>query len=285
MTSKLSAMTIPSVNILGVPVSRVTMEFAVQAIDQFLIDGNQHLVTTPNPEMIVAAQHDAEFMQVLNQADLATPDGTGILWAAWFLQKKRTMPTLTGVLSLLAFPLHPHPYPLSRRVTGVDLVTELARHFEDASVSLFLLGSAEGVAAEAKQKLLQKFPHLTIAGTYSGSPTDTHAIELINEAKPDILLVAFGNGKQEKWIWQNLKIMPSIKVAIGVGGTFDFLAGRAKRAPHWVRLMRIEWLWRLITEPRRFRRIITATVTFPKLVMRQHNGETVRANNRNTIRK
>jgi N-acetylglucosaminyldiphosphoundecaprenol N-acetyl-beta-D-mannosaminyltransferase len=300
------------------------MDGALDAIRQMLVDGRQHFVATPNPEMIVEAVRDSEFKDVLNRADLAIPDGTGLLWAARFLNTQTKRPRLFGYLSLLSLIFFP-PYckkPLPERVSGIDLVTKLAEQHAGApvkqhlsqnskddsqdaqtlshvtnplqtrlcaerpglcsnwqvqfgrSVTWFLLGAAEGVAEKAKEELQKKHHDLDIVGTYSGTPHDHKAIELINNTQPNLLLVAFGHGKQEKWIIDNLSKIPSVKVAIGVGGTLDFLAGNVSRAPQWMRTLKLEWLWRLCMEPRRIKRIWTATVTFPRMIIRAKTEKT-----------
>lgn len=201
---------------------------------------------TPNPEMLVAALRDPAFQALLNQTALNVPDGAGLLWAA-----RRTGGLLPG------------------RVTGIDLLSSLLLRADLPSV--FLLGAAPGVAEKAAQVLSTKNPALRIAGTFSGSPRleEEHGIVArINASGAGILFVAYGAPAQDFWIHRNLRNMPSVHVAMGIGGAFDFLAGTRKRAPAWFQSLGIEWLWRLIVEPRRIRRIITAVIVFPYLVIR-----------------
>lgn len=231
------------------------MEQAMAATKELLHDGKQHLVTTPNPEMIVAAQQSAVFMNVLNQADLALPDGRGLLWAAKYLG--------AGLLP--------------ERVSGVDYVTKLAAKHNGKPHTWFLLGAAPGVADAAREKLIAQFPELQIVGTYAGNPDDTTSIAKINASGADVLLVAYGHDKQESWIAAHLVDIPSVKLAMGVGGTFDFIAGKAKRAPQWMRSIGLEWLWRLILQPSRIKRIYTAVVVFPMMVRKERSSHVARS--------
>jgi len=173
-------------------------------------------------------------------------DGIGLIHAAKFLGKK----------------LH--------RITGVDLVGFLAELAEQKKYPIYLLGGAEQTAQKTAVVLKETFPQINIVGAESGglvSPdcktvSDQNIIEKINKAKPKILLVAFGQVKQEKWIFSNLDKLSSVRLAIGVGGTFDYICGNVKRAPLNFRNFGLEWLYRLLTQPKRFARIFKAIVTF-----------------------
>lgn len=234
------------------------------------------LVVTPNPEICMAAAADPEYKKLLNEADLALPDGTGILWAAHYLKLPSTGAVnakLQRWISLLWGFLRPGSIRdiIPERITGVDMTLELCRRAEREKWSVFLLGAAEGVAEQAAAKLQEKYPKLKIAGTYSGSPRpeDERAIHFeVKKGTPDILLVAYGAPAQERWLRRNLKYLPSVKCAMGVGGTLDFLAGRRARAPKWLQNLGLEWVWRLCHEPGRWRRIWTAVVKFPQTVER-----------------
>lgn len=236
-----------SVTILGIRVDSVSWLEALARIDQMVKADCCHQVVTINPEFVVRAQKDLAFRKILNQASLALPDGAGILWAAK-RQKVR----------------------IGQRVTGADLIIKLAQL---QKYSLYLLGGAPGVAAAAGNQLMRRYPKLKIVGATDGGKIiatnfsrQRRLIEAVNLKKPDILLVGLGAPKQDKFIarWQrHLKC----KVAMGVGGSFDYLIGQPKRAPGWMRKLNLEWLWRLIKEPRRFKRIITAVIIFPLLVL------------------
>src|SRR5207302_248944 len=194
-------------------------------------------VATVNPEFIMEARHNRAFRDLLNHADLATPDGVGIIVAA----------RLLGT-------------PVKGRATGVAIVDRLAGLSAREGYSLFLLGAAPGIADEAAQELARRHPGVRIAGTYAGSPAahDWPGIsERLNAAQPDVLLVAYGAPRQDLWIREHRDALPgSVKVAMGVGGVFDYLSGSVPLAPAMWRRLGLEWLYRLIRQPWRWRRIL-----------------------------
>ncbi|MDZ4717170.1 MAG: WecB/TagA/CpsF family glycosyltransferase [Roseiflexaceae bacterium] len=227
--------------ILNVRIDDVTEDEAITQIAAFVEAGGPHQVVTINPEFVIEASRNPAFAQVLAAADLATPDGFGLMLVA----------RMRGS-------------PLRERVTGVALTKRIAAQAARNGWRIFLLGAAAGVAERAAQILQETNPGLIIAGCYSGSPRpeEEHAIRvLLAEAKADILLVAYGHPKQDLWIARNQPLL-RIPVAIGVGGTFDYLAGIAPLAPLWMRRIGIEWLYRLIRQPQRWRRIIDAVPLF-----------------------
>lgn len=233
--------------LLGVPLDPVTEESAVDRILAFLASPAQHHVMTPNAEMLVEAQCNQAFHQLLQRTSLNLPDSVSLLWAA-----RRTGQHLPA------------------RVTGVDTVVRLCGVLGPEH-PVFLLGSAPGVAERAAAELSRRNPRLVIAGTYAGSPREEHVndvISRISAARPHLLLVAYGAPAQDLWIDRHLSALPSVRVAMGIGGTFDFLAGTVKRAPQLLRRLGLEWLWRLVREPWRWRRIVRATIVFPWLVVR-----------------
>ena len=231
------------VSILGVPIDAVTLSEASERIRVMITSGGQHHVLTPNPEMLVAARSNAAFRSVLQASSLNVPDGYGLILAS----------RLLGC-------------PLRERVSGIDLLTALCLRID---VPVFFLGAATGVAEQAAAALKAKNPALTVAGTYGGSPlssAEDDIVDRVNRSGANVLFVAYGAPKQDLWIARNLKRMPNILVAMGVGGSFDFLAGIRKRAPEFLRSFGLEWLWRLLQEPKRICRIFTATIVFPLLV-------------------
>jgi len=240
--------------ILGIPIDGVTEAEALERVRVFLREPRGHLVTTPNPEMLVLAQRNEKFRAVMRQADLAIPDGAGLILAA----------AARG-------------HRLPGRVTGADLTEKISELAARTGHSVFLLGAGEGIAVQAGHVLKDKYPKLKIAGASHGDKirrdqaghlqTQNETIEAINRAQPDILFVAYGHGVQEEWIADNLTRLPSVRVAMGIGGTFDFLAGQVRRAPKFMRKLGLEWLWRFFLQPWRFRRIWTAVVVFPYLVL------------------
>lgn len=151
---------------------------------------------------------------------------------------------------------------------GVDLIWALFAKF-GAEHSIFLFGAKDGVAQEMARNIFQKAPEAKIVGMINGYVSDEKAIDEINDRKPEILLVALGMPKQEKWIYDNLKKMPSVKLAIGVGGAFDFISGRVRRAPNFIQQIGMEWLWRLLSQPNQWRKTWRSVVIFSIMIFRE----------------
>lgn len=233
-----------SLEFLGVRVDDVTIDEAVDHISAYVAKRRPRQVATVNPEFVIAAMQQPDFKAVLNAADLCVPDGVGLKWGARLLGRQ-----------------------LRQRVPGVDLVWRLADVGAERGWRLFLLGGFDGVGRTTAERLVARHPALCIAGAYEGSPTDDAAVEHVRAARPDILLVAYGAPAQDVWIARH-KDELGVPVSMGVGGTFDFIAGRAKRAPAWLQWLGLEWLHRLVHEPWRWRRML-ALPRFAILVLRQ----------------
>jgi N-acetylglucosaminyldiphosphoundecaprenol N-acetyl-beta-D-mannosaminyltransferase len=175
------------------------------------------------------------------------------------------------LLSILFFPSRVRD-PLRERVTGTDLMSKIADASQGREWTLYFLGAGEGIADQAVENLSKVFPRAKIVGSFSGSPKpeeDEAIVRKINLAQPSLLFVAYGSPAQEQWIQRNLHRLPSVRVAIGVGGAFDFHAGTIRRAPRWAQKVGLEWFWRLVREPRRLGRIRNATMAFPQLIYRE----------------
>lgn len=222
------------VNILGVLIDNLTLGQTLEKLEGYLESARKHYIVTPNPEMVVMSQRDLEFQKILNVADIAIPDGFGLIWAA-------------KILGL----------DLSCRVAGTDLVEKVCQKSAAKGFSIFFLGAEKGVAERAKKRLEAKYPGVKIVGTLSGNPgpaADYQTQTIVNQyGQIDFLMVAFGAPNQEKWIQRNLGKLKA-KIAIGVGGALDYLSGDKKRAPLWIRKMGFEWFFRLLSEPWRFKR-------------------------------
>lgn len=231
-----------SVYVLGIRVDRVSQDQALGRILEMVArrraSGNQlacQQLITVNPEFVMAAQRDADFRRAINEAALVVADGVGVVWATRYL----------GAAT-------------PERITGVDTLMALARHCADAGYRLYLLGAAPGVAEEAASRLQALAPGLQIAGTYAGSPApaeEEDIIERVRAAQADILCVAYGAPAQDLWIYRNLARLPAA-LAVGVGGAYDFIAGRQRRAPRLMQRLGLEWLYRLYREPWRWRRML-----------------------------
>lgn len=239
--------------ILGVKINSLKMDEAVVKAHDFLFNGRQNFIFTPNPEMLVDAQDDEYFKTVLNAGDLNISDGFGVSLVSG------------GKI---------------KRIPGVDFTYCLCELAQKENKSIFLLGSgSREVLKKASENLLKIFPKLKIIGFHPGPQIDylmiedkqtivpepeanDQAVHEIIMTAPDILLVAFGHNKQEKWIFENIKNLPSVKIAMGVGGTFDYISETIRRAPCFMRKLGLEWLYRLIRQPQRLARIWKATAVF-----------------------
>lgn len=244
-------------HLLGVRIDCVTYVSAIEAIAQFMQQPGCHAVVTVNPEFLLTARSNPRFRATLNAASLAVPDGAGLV--------------LIGRL---------FGTPLRRRVTGVDVTRHLVARAAEEGWSLFLIGGEKGSAGGAAQALAQHYPGVRIVGHSPGpslilkgdtlcEQSDGRAestaalLARMRSLRPDIVLVGFGAPKQEFWMTTYLPSVPSVRVAIGVGGTLDILSGRTPRAPAILRRLGLEWFWRLLLQPKRLRRILRATILFP----------------------
>jgi N-acetylglucosaminyldiphosphoundecaprenol N-acetyl-beta-D-mannosaminyltransferase len=231
-----------SIPLHGLRVHRVTMAETLETIEEFIRDGSPHHVITLDSSMCVLAREDADLKGIAVNAELSTPDSVGILWAC-----RRSGHVL------------PH------RVSGVDIVEQLCRLSPEKAFRLFFFGAGPGVAEEAADKMRARYPGCQIVGTRDGyfkPEEETGIVAQIREAKPDILCVALGIPKQEKWIARHRDAL-GVPVLIGVGGTFDVHSGRVHRAPMWMRRLNLEWLHRLLKNPSKIGKVMT----LPKFVL------------------
>ena len=229
--------------LLGVPIDPLTEAEAVGWVGRALIEGRPRLVISVNPERIMHAGRDPAFAAVLRGADLALADGAGVMWAARRLG-----------------------HPLPERVAGVDFVRALAARGAVEGWRFFFLGGGPGVAATAGRALREAYPGFILAGTHAGSPapaSDAATIEAVRSSGAQLLLLAYGASAEEAWLARNLGASGAV-VGMGVGGAFDFISGRARRAPPWMQKRGLEWLHRLSRQPWRWRRMIA----LPRFVIR-----------------
>ena len=232
-----------SLYILGVRVDAITFDAALARIEGFIAEGRPRQIVTVNPEFVMTGQSNTQFRQVINASALSLPDGTGVWWASRRLGQ-----------------------PVPERIPGVDLVDRLAALSADRGYRLYLLGAMPGVAEQTVGVLRARYPALAVAGTYAGSPRaedEAGIIARVRAAQPHILLVAYGAPAQDLWIARNLDRL-GVPVCIGVGGAFDYLAGVHPLAPRWLRRIGLEWLYRLVTQPWRWRRMLA----LPRFVWR-----------------
>ena len=227
--------------IFGVKVDAVTMAQAVERVEKLIDAQKNSIVATVNAEMLLRATKDDDFKKILNSAELVVPDGAGAVWAARHLG-----------------------YEMPERVAGFDLVQELMKIAPTKGYKFFLFGASPGIADKAALKAQELYHGIKIVGTRNGYFTaddEPEIIAQIKNAKPDILLAALGVPKQEKWLTAH-KDELNVPVSIGVGGTFDVMAGVVKRAPIWMQRAKLEWLYRAMLQPSRAGRLIA----LPKFV-------------------
>lgn len=223
------------VEIVGVMIDRVTMSEAVRKLSGFLQGERCNMVFTPNSEILMDAVKDRELEDILNKGQLVVPDGIGVVIASKF-----------------------YGTPLEERVAGFDLMSRLFVLADERKSKIFMLGGKEGVAQEAAEKLKLRFPGLEVVGIRNGyfdSGDEAAIIDEINKSGADILLAALGAPKQEKFIFRHHDAL-KVKIAMGVGGSLDVLAGRAQRAPDFYQKAGLEWFYRLIKEPWRLGRMM-----------------------------
>ena len=224
-------------------IDALTYPALLDSVAQMIDEGRPHQIATANPEFVMHAQRDPTFRAVLERADLCMADGVGLLWAARRLG-----------------------HCLPERVTGSDSVPLIAARAARQGWRLFLLGAAPGVAERTAAILTRQNPGLQIAGAFAGSPAEGEApaiVDRIRRARVDVLLVAYGAPAQDLWISRHRDEL-AVPVMMGVGGTFDHIAGVQRRAPGWLQRIGLEWLFRLVTQPRRWRR----QLTIPQFVWR-----------------
>lgn len=219
-------------DILGIQFDNLTLDEAVEAGTALLKDDRFHYVVTPNPEFILSAETDLEFKSILNQADLVLPDGIGVVYSARILGT-----------------------PLKNRVPGIDFAERMLSVLNEMGGRLFLLGAKPGVADQAGEKILERYPNIVLCGTQDGYFKDEAAVvRLIADAHPDLLFVCLGAPKQEKWM-SRWGIHTGAKLAIGLGGVLDVFSGNVERAPEQWQKMGLEWAYRLKKEPKRIGRM------------------------------
>ena len=223
-------------NVLGIDIDIVNNSEALKKLNGFLREGRSRrarIVVTPNPEMIMLARRSEEYKKILQSAALSVPDGTGVVLASRMTKR-----------------------PIAERVPGIDLITDLLKDMAGTEYSAYFLGAAPGVAEKAKERIAGRFSGIKIVGAHDGyfdSEEDKIISEEICRLKPDVLLVGISMGKAERWAFAHRDL--PVNIIACVGGTLDVLAGQAKRAPGILRRLGLEWLYRLIKQPKRILRM------------------------------
>ncbi|PAB58760.1 WecB/TagA/CpsF family glycosyltransferase [Anaeromicrobium sediminis] len=232
--------------IMGVPVDKGSLVDATNRIKELLNKDGCSQVVTPNTEIVMSAQEDKELLKVIEEADLVIPDGIGLIYASKIKKKG-----------------------LTERVTGVDLMAQILNYCNEEEKSIYLFGGKPNVANMAAENILKKFPNIKIAGTQDGyykAEDEEKIIDSINEIKPDVLFTALGAPRQEKLIYKYKNIL-KVKLAAGVGGSVDIWAGTAKRAPEVYQKLGLEWFYRLMKEPWRYKRMLVLPKFMIKVIL------------------
>jgi len=242
-----------SVEICDIKIDNITINDVVRVVEDIIKNKEQGYLLTPNVDHIVKLRKDREFQHIYRSASLVLPDGMPLLWAAKFLGT-----------------------PLKEKISGSDLFPRLCELANEKGYKVFFLGGREGAAQKASEIMKAKYANLQVIGAYSppfGFENDRakneKIIKMIKEAKPDILFVGLGAPKQEKWIYK-YKVQYQVPISIGIGISFEFTAGIIKRAPLWMQKIGLEWLWRLMMEPKRlWKRYLIDDIQFFWLILRQ----------------
>lgn len=256
-----------SIKILGINIQSYTWPEIAEKLDELLKIGRKFQVVTVNTEFISTAQNSPVVTEMINSSKIRVADGVGLLIAAKYLSIPKTKNKYTRwihkaiilkicILAAIFYPKYLKT-ALPERISGVDLSHEIVKIAIKNKLKIFLLGAQTGVAEKVALKLQTDNFDLRISGVYAGSPKvddEQKIIDLINKHRTDILFVAYNFPQQDLWIKRNLKKL-NVKMAIGLGGTFNYLSGEKKRAPEWMQTHGLEWLYRLVTEPaKRFKR-------------------------------
>ena len=235
---------ITAIQVLDVPVHPYSMDAAVQYLDDKIQEQKHSFVVTANAEIIMMCQDDAEYKNILtNVADLVLPDGAGTGWAGRQLG-----------------------YAVPERVAGLDLFNRLLNLAAEKGYRVFFFGASPGIAEAAKKKAESLYPGVTVVGCRDGYFKDSDnksIIDAINNSGAQILFIALGAPKQEKWLQTHLQELKPY-ITMGIGGSFDVLAGKMERAPLWMQKYSLEWLFRLYKQPSRFTRMLA----LPKFVIK-----------------
>lgn len=234
-----------TIKILGIKINKLTKKEILEKIEGFLLSAEQHCIVTLNSEIILKAQKDEEYFHILNNADLSVIDGSG--------------PKFAGLVAGNNL----------ERIPGADLTKKILRIAENEKLKVAVLNWNEGLSGKGdiEKALIKKYSNLRFVvedvERDFASFTKTESFARLQKFEPDILFVALGAPYQEKFIYHNLKKIPSVKLALGVGGSFDFISGKIRRAPLIFQKLGVEWFWRLIMQPWRWKRIYKATIIFP----------------------
>lgn len=241
------------IELLGIYIDNLTMTETIREIENLVENEKPSIIFTPNVHRIISAQKNNKIKEIYSYADLLIPDGMPLIWASQILKK-----------------------PFKEKVSGSDLFPLFCEYAAKKGYKIFLLGAKTGVAEKSKEILTRKNPNLKIVGTYSpphgfekDEKENERIITLIKRSNPDVLFLGLGFPKEENWLWKHKNVIKT-PVAIGVGASFDFVAGHIKRAPKWMQRFGLEWFFRLCREPRRlWKRYVIGNLIFCWLILKE----------------
>lgn len=241
------------VDVLGVHFDAVTMEEAIAKATAYMEEegGRARMIFTANPEIVMLAEHNSRFMQIINEGDLVVADGIGVVIGAKWLG-----------------------HPLPERVAGFDLVQGIFEKMKSSHKTAYFFGAAPGIAEAAAKRMMAVHKGLKVLGSHDGYFDEVEEYKIVEEIKrlkPDLLLVGLGAPKQENWIKKH-KDELGVKLCIGVGGSFDVMSGSLKRAPELFIRFGLEWFHRLITQPTRFKRMMKLPLFLVHVVRKNISG-------------
>ncbi len=238
-------------NILGVKINAVTKNEALAKIAAFLVEEKPHVIVTPNPEIILYAKKHPAYREILNKADLAIPDGEGLLIVSRFMKER-----------------------ILERVSGADIVPEIAALAREKKLTIGLLGGLDQATVDKAAAVMREWGNEVVFASHGVPKKDWQnsafhekIISELRSAAPQVVYVALGHPKQEEWIDKYQFALPSARLFLGCGGSLEFIAGVAQRAPRSMQRAGLEWLWRLMKEPKRLKRILNAVIVFPLTVL------------------
>lgn len=265
--------------IFGVPIHGLSRRQVIEHCREWLRASTGHHIVTANPEILLRARTHPDFRRILQAADLVTPDGIGVRWAAAFLRtidakaQTRFDIFVWFIRTMGAFSHQPQtlPSPVPERIAGSDLLWDVAREAAATGARVYLIGGKRQTAGRAAQALRQAIPGLIVEGflpDHLSAPYPPYELQCALETyAPHVVFIGYGAPHQSEWIRQNLHRFPSIRIAMGVGGALDFLAGNARRAPSGYQAHGMEWFWRFTHQPTRFLRTLRATLVFPTMLL------------------
>lgn len=269
--------------LLGIPFHKALRKDAVDIFRTMLEEEGVHIVCTPNPEIMLVALEKPSYYEILQKASWNLPDGIGLLWAATFWEWSKDTKNVWKVLwtalfsyACLVFAPSKLRTLLPETILGSDTFFQVHAWLASKQIPVFYFGGDDGVALATAKVMKEKHSGLVVAGACGGFPfrskEESDAIlEHIASVRPQVLFVALSFPQQEEWMSLHKEFLAScgVKILMGIGGTFNFATNRIARAPAWMRRLHLEWLWRLIKEPARYKRILRAVIIFPYKVVQK----------------